>query len=225
MIQKFISSKAVIEKVYRDRQFTEDGNWAVWIEWIGEAIELIGCFNAFQILEEEIQVKNYRASLPCNFYELIDLSFCGTPLQYLTGSFDYSHSDRGFSNSFVAGYTMNAGYLNFNFKEGKVQMAYKGIPVDEDGFPMIPDHASVREACYRYIIWKMNEPKADTGQISEAVFTRMERQWIWYCGQAGSAIKMPDLRQMAQIGKMYQSLVPHINKDKIFFSSDNIRYH
>ena len=70
MIYKFISSKAIIEKVYRDFNQTEEGNWVSMIEWIGEAIEEMNCFNPFEKLTAKLKVKDYKAALPCNFFVL-----------------------------------------------------------------------------------------------------------------------------------------------------------
>lgn len=220
MIHKLISSKAIIEKVYRDFNQTEEGNWVSMIEWIGEAIEEMNCFNSFEKLTAKLKVKDYKAALPCNFYSLIDLSFCGTPVEYMTGTFDYVHSDSTIK-TIVPGYTMNAGYLNFSIRDGEVDISYLGIPTDEEGFPMIPDHSSVREACYRYIIWKLNYPQYVTGQINMAIYKDMEYQWVHYCRQACATISMPDVRQMASIGKSFQSLVQHINRSNVFFRNYN----
>lgn len=50
-------------------------------------------------------------------------------------------------------YTVNNNYIFTNFKEGKVCMAYKAIPTDSEGYPLIPDNESV----IQYIKWFIGE--------------------------------------------------------------------
>lgn len=46
-------------------------------------------------------------------------------------------------------YTVNGNYIFTSFKTGKVCMAYRAVPLDEDGLPLIPDTQSVIE----YLKW------------------------------------------------------------------------
>lgn len=67
-VYKNITSRAIIRKIMRDLQTTDD-NWIDdAIEWMGEALEHIG---ASAQLEEKgcvLTIKNYRADLPADLY-------------------------------------------------------------------------------------------------------------------------------------------------------------
>lgn len=52
-------------------------------------------------------------------------------------------------------YTSYMGYITVSFPEGKVRVHYLGVPVDEEGFPMIPDNGNYKQALYYYVRAKM----------------------------------------------------------------------
>lgn len=66
-------------------------------------------------------------------------AYHGTQLDYMSNS--------GYT------YTVNNNYIFTNFKEGKVAMAYKAVPTDNDGFPLVPDNESV----INYVKWFIAE--------------------------------------------------------------------
>lgn len=50
---------------------------------------------------------------------------------------------------------MNGNYLYTSFTKGSVLFLYKGLPLDCDGFPMVPADAKVIEALNFWIIYKL----------------------------------------------------------------------
>jgi hypothetical protein len=53
-------------------------------------------------------------------------------------------------------YKINDNYIITTFKEGaSVLMAYKAFPVDEDGYPLIPDNEKFKQAVQWYIMHKL----------------------------------------------------------------------
>jgi len=43
-------------------------------------------------------------------------------------------------------YKIDSGYIYTNFPTGYVEIAYKGFPIDNNGYPMIPDDEKFRQA-------------------------------------------------------------------------------
>jgi hypothetical protein len=221
MIYRWSSSKEVVSKVYRDLKLQEEDRWMDMIEWIGEAIGFIKLpYYLKPVIDLNVQVVDFKAPIPCDLVELLGISYCGAPLPYGSGIFDYKNqtdTDKNYMETESPMYVLNPGYINTNFKTGTLKLSYKAIPTDEDGFPLIADLVSFKEACYRYIVWKLYYPRYLTGQIKESVYSDMERQWVWYCGQAGAEGMIPNLDQMEAIRRAVTSLVPNVNKYSSYF--------
>lgn len=73
------------------------------------------------------------------------------PMRWNTNTFykSYHGCDLDFRVNSDLTYTVNNNYIFTSFKEGLVAMAYKAVPTDENGLPMIPDNQSV----INYVTW------------------------------------------------------------------------
>ena len=73
------------------------------------------------------------------------------PMRWDTNTFykSYHGCDIDFRVNSDLTYTVNNNYIFTSFKEGKVAMAYKAVPTDENGLPMVPDNQSV----INYVTW------------------------------------------------------------------------
>ncbi len=75
--------------------------------------------------------------------------------------------------------------LRFSFEAGQVALAYYRITLDEDGYPMIPDHYSYVTAITKYITYKLMEKRFYRNERgSESRVQKAENDWHWYCKQA-----------------------------------------
>ena len=205
MLYKSVSSKSVIAKVYRDLQLKENDRWIDMIEWIGEALNHIGAYSQLEKKElAGVSVSNYRAILPCDLYNIIQISKSGKPLQYLSGSFDATFHCKSSSNLHSQskyGYTINGNYINTNFTDDTIDLAYTAFQTDDDGFPMVPDEISYKEAMVRYIVMKLKYPDYINNRegMTEGKYNKIEEDWHFYCKQAAGKAMMPSLDQMESI--------------------------
>lgn len=81
MTHKYVSSKVVISKIATQFKFSDTSWQSLVIEYIGEAIKLIGYHTGFiKIQDFKVPVSNYTAKIPCEF-EVVDyITHCGCPL-------------------------------------------------------------------------------------------------------------------------------------------------
>lgn len=89
MNYKFISSKEVIGKVFRDLK-PKDSSWTMdAVEWIGEALDFIGYHGAFEKKVDTVTVDSHRAAIPCDLYQLIQVEYNGQALVFGTDTAGY----------------------------------------------------------------------------------------------------------------------------------------
>ena len=109
-----------------------------------------------------------------------------------------------------------------NVKTGKACMAYRAFPIDEDGFPLIPDEERIKEAVYAtllrnvdYIKWREDPESAAKLRL----FEHSEREYCFFMASADSRIKTPDAGEMENIKNQILTLKPRINEFNNFFAS------
>lgn len=199
----------------------------------------------------DLDILNYRAKLPCDlihlvavavdgyaavpssntFHQLLDGKCCGVD-EFGSLLTDGTFIDN-FGNTFVTtfgtkygstplSYELNNDWLTLSVQKGKACLAYLAFPTDCDGFPLIPDNISYREAVKRFLIkqidylkWRQNP--SDSGL--RALYDHSEQQWNWYCGQAMNAAKMPDYGKMENIKNMLMRLKPNVKAFDNFFTA------
>lgn len=119
-------------------------NMQVVARWALEAIRKIGIYTVFDHKTTKVEVKNYTAEMPIDFYKLIDL---GDNCQYV----EHGHN----LNAPVPTVVINNCVLRANFSSGNLTITYISIPVDENNRPLIDE--DYYEPVKMYLISKFLE--------------------------------------------------------------------
>ena len=240
MIYKYVSVKEIIEGVYRDTGTHEELDiWDV-IEWAGEALELIGAGTSYEELVGEVCVSEHRAPLPCNFHILESISYNGFPLSLCSGTFSaISTTPTSTGTNVIDGkevdkdnfpltgvtkepsgdcYYINDDFIITSFASGCLLLAFKGIKVDEEGFPMIPDNVSYKKAIKAYITMMLDRLGWRKGTMQENAYRDSQRDWEWYVKQARGAANMPNLDMMDNIRLQWLKLKPSQTAHRTFYT-------
>ena len=116
-------------------------------------------------------------------------------------------------------YVISNGYIKTNTATGYIMMAYQAVPTDNDGYPMIPDEVSFKEALYWYIVMKMMYPKWVEGRVRDLVYFEAKRSWNYYCKQAYGDALMPNADKLESIKNAWVRLIPELGEHGSGFSA------
>jgi hypothetical protein len=120
-------------------------------------------------------------------------------------------------------YVVNGGYIKCNRRSGYLMVVYQAIPLDEAGYPLIPDNASFLDAIYWYIVMKLYYPEWKQGTIRDAVYYDARRSWNYYCKQAYGNALMPNHDEMEAIKNTWIRLIPDMESHKTFYTKQGQR--
>lgn len=93
-----------------------------------------------------------------------------------------------------------------SFPEGVVEMAYKAIPVDEDGYPLLIDDENYLAALEAFIKVKVFTIKFDTGKIAAPVLQNAQADYAWLSAQLMDTFTIPSVSEMEVITRMWNTL-------------------
>lgn len=243
---KYISSRELINELYRDVKYKYELPWQDALEWIVSAMELIGAPMALQPKQGLINIANYRGELPCDLHDIVQAagSFGGCvpfAMTTSTNSFhsvftcddaqinDYLIAEAGVNTSIttpigedISGnpvytfqngdmsvpsttadtstastlnyptYSLNDNFIFTNYKDGCVFVAYMAMPVDEDGFPLVPDNRRYKEGVKAYVRKQIDYILYRTGELNKSIYDHSEVEWLFYVGSASNSAKMPN---------------------------------
>lgn len=122
-------------------------------------------------------------------------------------------------------YFLKPGYIVTNMREGYIKLSYSSMVTDDRGYPMVPDLASYQEAIYWYVVMKLKYPEFLRGTLPENRYTYIHNRWNFYRNQAYAEAIMPGEGEMISIKNNWLRLVPDINAEQTFYSTNGQQEH
>jgi hypothetical protein len=227
MIYRTCSINRVIAQIYRDFKPSHSGWSNEAIEWIGDAIEIMGVHQGYKQVSKRIKVIDHRAKLPCDLEFFLGVEYKNMRLQRSNATNDFApfNDDKKESCSCLdnlvchpvgTSYSLNPNYIHTSFKKGHITVHYKGLETDCDGFPLVPDNAFYREALTWYVIMKMCL-RGFKHQIVD--FKTAQFEWERTYPKAQNSCNMPDIDDYELFKKTWNGLVRNTNLTNEFFQT------
>lgn len=104
--------------------------------------------------------------------------------------------------------------MHTTFESGKVLYAYYRPPLDEDGFPLVPDFGLTIEALNYWVIYKMSLGGFKHKVIS---FDKAYQMWMQLYPQARNRVNYPSLEEMQSFTRMQTNPIIGDWSNKLFF--------
>lgn len=235
---KYVSSKLVIESIFRDYAFkSTDVDVEAIKEHIFDAMLKIGVPTAFIDEVDTVQITDYRGELPCGLIDIAPgmIRMHGTqrpliwssdrfysihmPVETQTNSPDVNdpyytaYSDAPTimdKDTYAQYYTyyLNDNYIFTNFSNGYIDIAYKAFPMSDDGWPEIPDNVRYIEGVRTYVAERIGFKSWMNSDISDKVYAKLERDRDWNIASANTAGRVPSLDQMESLKNQWLTLNP-----------------
>lgn len=187
---------------------------------VGYTIRFNGIFNIPQLFEDKeecINIINYRGLLPCDLISVRQVKDTsdGVAIPEISNTFFTPHSmERGFKTKGM--------FIFTTFETGSVIVAYKAIPVDEEGYPLILDNEVYKNALELYIKKDKFTKYFDMGKLNQAVLQNVQQQYAWAAGQLEDELKMPSISEWENISNAHSQLLQKTGEFKKSFETMGI---
>jgi len=224
---KYVGLETIVERVYRDTGFTVDTDWVNIAEWIGDAIDLANTPMQYKeritdgVDHPFITIVDGRGELPCDLRDIIQTRMCdGAPLRYSTDSFHFSRHaadcvDLQCRSDLT--YKVNDNYIFTNFDTGEIEMAYHAFPVDDRGFPLIPDDEVFKQMVVAYVAERIGYKLFLRDKLRGDKYRLLQQERAWYMGKAQTKPLVPNRDKMESIGGQFRRLVTFRNESNSGF--------
>lgn len=216
-------------------------------------ISLHGYPKLYEDKIDNVEIKDFRGTLPCDLISIIQVKDVGTGvcLRSMTDVFtkglnkhvpippqkDLLHNvDKKkpidklyippmFKHLEEPAFKTQGRIIFTSFPHGMVEVAYKSIPVDEDGFPLLIDNETYLAALEAYIKKQVFTVKFDTGKIQAGVLQNAQTEYAWAAGQLQDEFTVPSVSEMESITAIVNSLIPKVREfDNGFKDMGNREY-
>ena len=190
-------------------------------------IEIFGMPKMFQDREEDVDIHEFRGLLPCDLISITQVKdgCSGICLRSMTDTFTpglvppppHPHRPPHPYMLYIPPIAPGHGEAAFktqgriiftSFPEGRVRIAYKAIPVDEDGFPLLIDNENYLACLEAYIKKQVFTVKFDQGKIAAGILQNAQADYAWLAGQLQSEFQIPSYSEMQSIQNYITSILP-----------------
>jgi len=217
-IYKNVSSKQVIAKIYRDFR-PSDSNWVNdAVEWMGEAIEYIGAYTEYVLQPFPVTVKEFKAKLPCSLEFIEGIEYEGAYLQPSGSSNTIQGNGIDLPLHTNESYKINPNYIHTTFEEGDIIIHGLSVPVDCDGFPLVPDSMEFKQALAWYIMFRLVARGSKHQVYKDPMF--MEATWEKWAVRARNRAYAPDIDGYEKFKNSWNNIIIDVDKAKKLFNTD-----
>ena len=205
-------------------------------------IGLQGLSKFYQDKQINVHIKEFKGLLPCDVIsvkQVKDLK-SGLCLRAMTDNFTPGMEDRpkpcldhrGFPFGHPHGihfgehsFKTQNRVLFTSFPEGLVEVAYKAIPTDEDGFPLVIDNESYLATLEAYIKQERFKIKFDQGKINQNVLNQALQDYAFRAANIQGEFLIPSVSEMESISRALTAMLPRMREfDKGFRQLGNREY-
>jgi hypothetical protein len=171
-------------------------------------MRIVGMPKMFLEKVTKVTLDEYRALLPDDYYNIIQVREAGsnTPLQHTIDS----HHMGDDKNSLAPSYRIQGNIIYSSLRDKELEVSYKALPIDEEGYPMLPDNSSFIKALELYIKKQYFTVLFDMGKITGQVLNNTQQEYAWYVGQCQSDLVRPTWDEMKSITNTWTNII--INK-------------
>lgn len=176
--------------------------------FISRGVELMDIDTYFKRCSKEIEAINNSAYLPCNakYLELVIVNHNGNAYPIDIGNdFGAMNPLQTPTNGFITGYVED-NYIHFNEYAGKVLVVYRGIPVDKEGYCMLPDDSWLQEALLYFLIAKLSLSGFRHKVISRE---EAEAKWERLYPRARNSVNFPTVEEVGIFADMWTNPLFH----------------
>lgn len=210
---KMISLGEILWKVLR-KPIIKDLTIEEAAEYAVEFLRLVGAPVVYTTIPEIITIEDYRGKLPSGllYVEGVRLKSdaCLDTGIVLRESSDTFHlSVNKITTEFT--YKLQNNHIYTSFSDGIVEIIYKKIATDKDGYPLIEDNIKVIKGVEAYIIYMYIDGLHDIGKITDKVYEKYHQQYLYYIGAANSSLQLPNQDKAATIFQGLNKLIQNVN--------------
>lgn len=209
----FINIRIIADRLTRNPLMVDLTLEAI-IQYTADFIGIVGFPAIYYDKVESVEIKNYRAVLPCDLIAIRQVrdSKNNISLRATTDTFHLIHDEKKPIMRQEGTFKTQGNIIYTSFKEGKIDIAYRAIPVDKEGYPLIPDNSTFLKALELYIKLEWFSILFDMNKISPAVLQKTQQDYAWRVGQLNTEFTLPSVSEMESISNILNQLIPRTNE-------------
>lgn len=181
-------------------------------------ISLHGYPALYQDKVTTVDIDDYRGALPCDLIRVIQVKNVDTNrcLISMTDTFNPALEEEPKETMGEESFKIQGRVIYTSFKKGKVEISYKAIPVDDEGYPLLIDNETYLACLEAYIKKQVFTVLYDLGKIQLGVMNNAQTDYAFLAAELKNEMLTPSLSEMQSITNIMNTLLV---SDNHFYNS------
>lgn len=213
MAIRYNSIKLILDRILRDPLFT-GLTYELVIDYYTDFLSIVMVPDMFMEKSVTLELSNYRAQLPNDFLEPIQVLLEGTPSISATDPFHISYSQLEAEvlkkphvvEAAPIAHKFENGYIYTSIKEGTVMISYYAVPIVNNELA-VPDDGVFLRAFQRYVEVEFLRMLYRNSRIPRPVLEAAEQQYAWAVGQYETHSQRFDLSKAESFSRIFNTLL------------------
>ena len=232
---QYVPVDRVKEMILRDYKFIPKVNQSDLIEWVGSCYARLNYPGVFRhkitgvdALTPNVSVTQYRGELPVDFKKVLKAGVRDyttkqvyrpstgtfTELQYgLNTAPKYTNTEKV--------YSIRGGYIFIEDETATLEIAYEAFPIDDRGYPLVPDIEQVLVYMEEFIAEKISFNLLAARKIDPYVYDEINKRRLFRAGAAHTAMINPSSETMEAWTWSRLKLIPRFGHDSSYAYQGN----
>lgn len=208
MAEQNTSIKTILDKISR-HPMLQQIPFETLIDYSVDFMRLVGVPNMFAEKVALIQIKDYRALLPVDFYQINQIR------SKENNQFVYRYSNDSFhmssSNTLSSDYTykIQGNYIYTNNESGVIEVSYQAFALDNEGYPLIPDNSSFSRALVAFIKKQEFTTLFEMGKIQSGILAHIEQEYAFAVADCASEFNRLTVDKAESFFNSWGNLMPN----------------
>lgn len=199
----YISIKEVLSRLLR-HPLLQKVDLESAIQYTIDFISRVSMVDFYLKKECEIKIEDYRGLLPCDVISIdqVKMKKNNIYLRSMTSTFlgeDSKSKDYTFKTQGRVIFT--------SFKNGEIKVAYKAIPTDDEGLPLIPDNPIFLKTLELYIKKEVFTILYETGEMNRQIYDNALGEYYANTALLESEFNTPSVSEMESISNMLHQMI------------------
>lgn len=177
----------------------QDTNFETIVQYTYDFMRLLGFEQLYIDAIAEVEIKDYRGKLPCGVSRIDQVrTKDNIYLKKMSSSFYGSIENPA--------YKIQRDFIFTNIKETVLEIAYKSMPMDEEGYPLILDNSYFILALEAYIKKQLFTILFDENRINLNVLQNAQQDYAFRVRQLHHKMALPSIDEMQAISNMWNKM-------------------
>lgn len=185
MAEQYTNMRLILDKLLR-HPLMQDLSLESAVDYTVDFMRIVGMPNMFIEKTEIVEIQNYRAMLPCDYYQMIQVRSAKEgkfAFRYSTDTFHMSECKDDCGREPVdLTYKIQGNMIYTSIEKGEIELSYEAIATDSEGYPLLHDNSSFTRALQLYIKKQWFTVLFDLGKISPTVLQNTQQEYAWAVG-------------------------------------------